>query len=65
MKQAVNKKVKLDLVGIDGNAFSILGAFKKQAKKEGWTVVEIDTVIAEATRANYDHLLATIQTHCE
>ena len=28
------KKIKLTLVGIDGNAFTILIAFRKQAKKK-------------------------------
>ena len=31
------KKVKLDLVGLDGNAFVLMGTFKSQARKEGWT----------------------------
>ena len=30
------KKVSLNLEGIDGNAFSIMGAFRKQARREGW-----------------------------
>lgn len=59
------KRVKLDLVGIDGNAFMILGAFSKQAKQEGWSEDEITAVRDEATSGDYDHLLATIQNHCE
>ena len=38
----INKKVKLQLVGINGNAFAIMGAFKRQAQKEKWTAEEID-----------------------
>lgn len=56
----INPKVDLDLVGVDGNAFAILGAFRKQARKEGWTAEEINKVIDEATKENYDHLLQTI-----
>ena len=61
----VNKKVKLTLVGLDGNAFSLMGAFKSQARKEGWTKEEIDEVIKECTSSDYEHLLQTLVTHCE
>ncbi len=59
------KKIKLDLVGQDGNAFSLLALFQKQARKEGWAKVEIDEVIGEATKSDYNHLLATLSKHCE
>ncbi|NBR25806.1 MAG: hypothetical protein EBU08_18910 [Micrococcales bacterium] len=58
------KKVKLKLVGLDGNAFSIMGAFQHQARKEGWTTTEIDEVLNEAMSSDYHHLLATISKHC-
>lgn len=41
------KKITLDLVGLDGNAFSLLGHFRKQAKKEGWSAEEIKQVILD------------------
>lgn len=31
MGQVVDKKIELDLVGIDGNAFAVLGVFKNRA----------------------------------
>ena len=31
------KKVNLSLVGLDGNAFGLLGAFREQAVRDGWT----------------------------
>lgn len=58
------KTVNLNLVGIDGNAFAIMGAFSKQAQKENWSAEEIKTVIDDAMSGNYDHLLATISKHC-
>jgi hypothetical protein len=61
----VDKKVKLTLVGLDGNAFFLMGAFKSQARKEGWTKEEIDEVIKECTSSDYDHLLQTLLSHCE
>ncbi len=59
------KKVKLNLVGLDGNAFSLMGAFSKQAKKEGWTKQEINEVIEEAMSGDYNNLLRTLDEHCE
>jgi len=56
----MKKKVLLQLVGIDSNAYMILGAFKKAARRQGWTPEEIDPVIKEAMSGGYDHLLATI-----
>jgi len=58
------KKVKLKLVGLDGNAFAVMGAFQQQARREKWTTEEIDTVLQEAMSSDYHHLLATIAKHC-
>lgn len=65
MKKVIEKTVNLDLVGVNGNAFMIMGVFKRQAKKEGWTTVEIETVLKEAKSKDYNHLLATIENRCE
>ena len=54
------KKVNLQLVGLDGNAFSLLGAFSRQAKRERWTPAEIEAVRQEATSKDYDHLVSTL-----
>lgn len=43
-KAAEPKTVKLRLVGLDGNAFFILGAFTRAARREGWAEAEIDAV---------------------
>lgn len=59
------KKLALNLVGLDGNAFSVLGAFQRQARRENWTPEEIKSVLDEATSRDYDHLLATIMKHCQ
>jgi len=65
VKQVVDKKVKMSLVGLDGNAFSIMGAFQKEAKKQDWTSDEINLVLGESRSGTYDHLLATIMIHTE
>ncbi|WP_027879242.1 hypothetical protein [Mesoflavibacter zeaxanthinifaciens] len=65
MKKVIDKTVDLDLVGVNGNAFMIMGVFQRQAKREGWSQQEIDAVLKEAKSGDYDHLLATIENHCE
>lgn len=65
MSTPINKKVNLCLDGLDGNAFSIMGAFSRQARREGWTTEEVDTVLKEAQKSDYNHLLATILDYCE
>lgn len=65
MEATEMKKVKLTLVGLDGNAFSIMGSWKSQARKEGWKPEEITAVLDEAMAGDYSHLLATISDHCE
>ena len=65
MSTPINKTVNLCLVGMDGNAFAIMGAFRRQAIEEGWTAEEIDTVLEEAKKSDYNHLLSTILRYSE
>ena len=58
------KFVKLTLVGLDDNAFSLMGEFRYRAQKQDWTDAEIDKVIEECESSDYQHLLATLQAHC-
>ena len=59
------KKVNLTLEGLDGNAFALMGAFRKQAKKENWTKEEINEVLDVCMAGDYNHLLSTLMNHCE
>ena len=59
------KKVNLSLVGINGNAFSILGAFRRQTKKENWTDDEINLVIKKAQSEDHNNLTSVISKHCK
>lgn len=59
------KKLKGGLVGIDGNAFMIMGTFKNDARKVGWLKEDVDKVLADAMSGDYEHLLATIAQHYE
>ena len=58
------KKVKLKLVGLDGNAFSLMGAFQKQAQKEKWTKEEINEVLNKCMSGDYNNLLRTLSEVC-
>lgn len=55
----------MQLVGMDGNAISILGSFSREARKQGWTQPEIKKVLDEATSKDYDHLLTTIVSNVD
>ncbi len=59
------RKIKLTLAGLDGNAFSLIGAFSKQARKEGWSQEDITVVINDAMSKDYNHLLNVLQSHCK
>lgn len=58
-------KPVLKLVGTDGNAFSVLGAARKAARKAGWTDARWEAVRSEAMSGDYDHLLNTFMQHFE
>ena len=65
MENKIGKTVDLELVGVDGNAYAVMGVFSRQARREGWTQEEIDSVLEEAQSGDYNHLLSTIMTYCE
>lgn len=45
------------LVGIDGNAYSIMGYVSKAMRNTGHTKKEIDDYLEDAMSDDYDHLL--------
>ncbi len=50
----------VELVGEDGNAFSILGRCSRAARRAGWSKEEIEAFHTEAMEGDYDHLLRTV-----
>jgi hypothetical protein len=52
--------VQMELVGADGNAFSILGRFRRDARRQGWDDESIQRVLTRARSGDYDNLLRTI-----
>jgi hypothetical protein len=61
----MKKKVILELVGLDGNAFSLMGAWRGAARRQGWSPEEIKTVMDECMSGDYNHLLATLMDNTE
>ncbi len=59
----MDKKINLDLEGLDGNAFFLMGTFQKQARRENWTEEEIKEVLDECKKEDYNHLLQTLIKH--
>lgn len=57
------KTVELDLVGLNSNAFFLMGAFSKAARRQGWSSEEINLVLDECRSSDYDHLLQTLICH--
>ena len=65
MAKVVDKVVDLKLVGLDRNAFNLMGHFRRQARKEGWTLDEIKDVLDECREGDYIHLVGTLIDHCK
>ena len=58
-------KVKMTLIGLDGNAFALIGAFSREAKKQGWTKEQVEVVTKKAMNGSYDDLLCTLMDNIE
>ena len=63
--ELTKKTVNLQLVGLDGNAYSLMGAFSHQARREGWSKEEIEVVMKDCMSGDYDHLLQVLMAVCE
>lgn len=58
-------KVKLTLVGLDGNAFNLICKFRLAARHQGWGRDEIQAVVEDATSSDYGHLVGVLESNCE
>lgn len=52
-------KIKVKLVGSDGNAFAVMGKVKQALRKGGVSKEETDVFLEECTSGDYNNLLAT------
>lgn len=59
------KKPEIELVGVEGNAFSVIGLAVDALKEEGNDAEVIDAYKSEAMSGDYNHLLQTTMTYCE
>lgn len=51
-----------DLVGVDGNAFSVMGYVSNAMRRSGFSTKERDEYLADAQSSDYNHLLyASVQ----
>lgn len=57
VKEAVDMKKHYSLVGVDGNAFSVMAYTKKAMKESGFSGSEIDEYLNKATSSDYNNLL--------
>jgi hypothetical protein len=60
-----NRKVKMNMVGMDGNAFNLMAQFEKRAKSDKWTSEEIQYVLHQCMSGDYDHLLSVLLRYTE
>jgi hypothetical protein len=49
---------KYCLVGVDGNAYAVMGYVRKAMKESGFNEKEIKAYLDDAMSGDYDHLLA-------
>ena len=61
----VNEKPTVQLIGQDGNAFAIIGACRRAAKKAGWAQEQIDQFCEEAMSGDYENVLRTAMKYFE
>lgn len=59
------EKVRMKLVGEDGNAFAIMGRFQSAARRQGWTKEEIDKVLDDCRSGDYNHLLCVMMDNVD
>lgn len=60
----MEKKIKVKLIGEDGNAFHILGKVSMALKRAGLKE-KAEKYVEEATSGDYNHLLAVTSEYVE
>lgn len=54
----MEEEEKYTLIGVDGNAYCVMGYVQHAMKSEGFSKEEIDAYLADAMSSNYAHLLS-------
>jgi hypothetical protein len=65
MKEQATVKPSVQLSGEDGNAFMIIGACRRSARRAGWSNARIEKVCEDMMSGDYDHVLQTAMKHFE
>jgi len=60
-----NRFVVGSLVGLDGNAYTLLSYFRKQATRANWPVKDIEIVLSAAVVSDYAHLTTVLSAHLQ
>lgn len=56
------KKKEYSLVGVDGNAYCLMGCTQEAMREQGFSKEEIDETMKEAMSGNYMHLVAVLNS---
>ena len=59
LRECEPKKIKVRLIGTDGNAFALLGKCIASGRRGGMSSETLAQFTKEAMAGDYDHLLAT------
>ena len=55
-----HQEIKINLEGVDGNTYSILGVVGRAMRRGDVSQSDIDTFFQEAKSGDYNHLLQTV-----
>lgn len=58
-----NKGIEIDLTGPQGNAFFLLGTASKLGRQLGWDRDEIEILLRQMKRGDYENLVNTFDKH--
>jgi len=56
---------KYSLVGVDGNAYALMGYTQNAMKNEGFSKEEIDQMLKEATAGDYSNLICVCSSYLD
>ena len=60
MNEVKYPEITVNIIGINGNAFCILGVCTREMRKHKLPQSEIDSFMNEATSGDYNHLLCVV-----
>lgn len=59
------REQKYSLVGVNGNAYSIMGYTMAAMRQEGFSKAEVSMMLDEAKSADYNHLISVCLDYIE